>query len=63
MSGKVRKQFSSESTPISDKLLAQSVGARNAISTPFCPLELATMYEPTLSVDFEYQSKNVCVEY
>ena len=52
-SGKVRKHFTSESTPISNnKLLAQSVGARNAISAQFCPLGLTTMYDPILSVDF-----------
>ncbi len=51
-SGRVRKQFYSESTPISNKLLAQSVGARNAISTQFSPLGLSTMYEPILFVDF-----------
>ncbi len=31
MSGKVRKRFSLESTPTSNKLLVQSVGARNSI--------------------------------
>ena len=51
-SGRVRKQFSSESTPISDKLLAQSVGARNAISAQLSPLGSTKMYEPKLSVDF-----------
>ena len=51
-SGRVRKQFSSESTPISNKLLAQSVGARNAISTQLSPLGLTTMYEPKLSIHF-----------
>ena len=33
MYGTVRKQLSLESTPIFNKLSAQSVGARNAIST------------------------------
>jgi len=60
---KVRSQFSSESTPISNKLLAQSVGARNAISAQICPLGLTTMYAPILSVDFEFKSRNLCVEY
>jgi hypothetical protein len=50
-SGRVRKQFSSESTPISNKLLAQSVGAKNAISGQFSPLGLTTMYEHVFSVD------------
>ncbi len=50
--GRVRKQFSSESTPISNKLLAQGVGARNSISAQLCPLELTTMYKPKLSVHF-----------
>ncbi len=50
--GRVRKQFSSESTTISNKLLAQSVGARNAISGQFSSLGLKTMYEPILYVDF-----------
>jgi len=52
MFGKVRNQFSSESTLISKKLLAQSVGARNAISAQFCPLGLAPMYETILSFGF-----------
>ena len=51
-SGRVRKQISSESTPISIKLLAQSVGARNAISAHLSSLGLTTIYEPKLSVDF-----------
>ncbi len=51
-SGRVRKQFSSESNPISNKSEAQSVGARNVISAQLSPLELTTMCEPKLSVDF-----------
>ena len=51
-SGRVRKQFSSESTPISNKLFAQSVSAMNAILAQVSPLGLTTMYEPKLSVDF-----------
>ena len=51
-SGRVKKKKSSELTPISNKLLAQSVGARNAILAEFCPLGLTTMYEPILSVVF-----------
>ena len=57
MSGKVRKQFSSESTPISNKLVAQSVGARNAISAQFCPFGLTTMHEPILYVIALWTSK------
>jgi hypothetical protein len=57
-SGKVRKHFSPESTPISNKLLAQSIGARNAISAQFCPLGLTTMCEPILSVDFWISKQN-----
>jgi hypothetical protein len=52
MFGKVRNQFSSESTLISKKLLAQSVDARNATSAQFCPLGLAPMYETILSFGF-----------
>ena len=43
-SGRVRKKISSKSTPISNKLLAQSVGARNAIAAQLSPLGLTTIY-------------------